>query len=155
MERTPRIDKQQEGTAKPTEKSRNSNFSRKLLLEKYTWHESTDDQRELHGNPRSELTLQNLSLHQDSDFIPHDEDSDPESLHPAYGIGTTPDLSASTSSASDQGTLAGIIGIDMDTGRVGSAASAPQRQKPYRAQHTAFILRKWCQSDSQVPYRRR
>jgi hypothetical protein len=99
-----RSNKSLEGTTKPTERPKDSNFSRKLLLEKYTCHESTDDQRELHGDPRSELAQRQ---HQDSDVTPSDEDGDHESLHPAFGFGTTPELSASDPSASDQGTLAG------------------------------------------------
>jgi hypothetical protein len=105
MERRHLTDKRQEGTAKPTGKSGKSNFSRKLLLEKYTWHESIDDQRELHGDPRLVLALQNLSLHQDSDVIP--SDGDYGYGYPVFGRGFTPHLDASASSASDQGTLAG------------------------------------------------
>jgi hypothetical protein len=105
MERTPRIDKQQEGTAKPTEKARNSSFSKKLLVEKYIYQEQPDDQRELHGDPRSKLAQQSHGQHQDSDLI--SSDGDPESLHPACGIGATSDHYASDSFVGDQGTLAG------------------------------------------------
>jgi hypothetical protein len=102
-----RSNKSLEGTTKPTGKPRNSNFSRKLLLENYTWHESTDDQRPLHGDPRSE---QSHGQHQDSDFIPSDDDSDHGSSYTAFGSGVTPDLNVSDSFASDQGTLAGDRG---------------------------------------------
>jgi len=98
MDRRSLTDKSQEGTKKPTGKPRNSNFSRKLLLENYTWHESTDDQRELHGDPRDK---------HDNDFTPSDDDSGHGYGHPGVGIGPVPDFYASTSFASDQGTLAG------------------------------------------------
>ena len=102
-----RSNKPLEGTAKPTEKARNSSFSKKLLVEKYIYQEQTDDQRELHGDPRLALAQHIHDQHQGSDFIPSDEDSDHQSLHPAVGMGVTPDLNVSASTASDQGTLAG------------------------------------------------
>ena len=71
------------------------------VLENYTF-KPTDNQRPLHGDPRSE---QSHGQHQDSDFIP--SDGDHEYIHPAFGIGATPDLNVSDSFASDQGTLAG------------------------------------------------
>ncbi len=60
--------------------------------------EPTDNQRPLHGDPRDK---------HDNDFIPSDDDSDHEYGHPGVGIGPVPDFYASTSFASDQGTLAG------------------------------------------------
>ena len=109
MEQRSRIEKQPEGTAKPTRKAG------KLCLEpwyrQYTYQEPTDNQRELHGNPRSE---QSHGQHPDSNFTPSDEESDYQSLHPASGFGTTPDLYASDPSASDQGTLAGDLRYLLD-----------------------------------------
>ncbi len=100
MERKLRIDKSREGTAKPTGKA----GPRTWELEQYIY-EPRDDQRSSHNDPRLEFALQIHGQHQDSDFIP--SDGDPQSLHPACGLGATPDLSASGPSASDQGTLAG------------------------------------------------
>ncbi len=81
-------------------------------IDKYIYKEEPrDDQRSSHGDPRLEFALQSHGQHPDSDFIP--SDSDHEALHPAFGFGTTPDLSASTSSASDQGTLAGRLSVEL------------------------------------------
>ncbi len=87
-------------TANSTEKS----GPRPWEIEQYIYKEPRDDQRSSHDDPRLEFALQSLSQHPD-DFIPSDDD--PQSLHPAVGIGPTTDLSASASFASDQGTLAG------------------------------------------------
>ncbi len=74
-------------------------------IESYIYKEEPEDaKRSSHGDPRLESALQSLSLHQD-DFIPSDDDHG--SGHPACGLGATPDLHASASSASDLGTLAG------------------------------------------------
>ena len=88
-----------DAAAKPTEKVGKSGrvSPRSWELYKYTYQEQTDDQRELHGDPRSE---QSHGQHQDSDLI--SSDGDPESFHPASGIGAPLDHYAS-----DQGTLAG------------------------------------------------
>ncbi len=66
----------------------------------YTYQEdSRDGQRPLHGDPRDK---------HDNDFIPSDDDSEHEYGLPGVGIGPVPDFYASTSFASDQGTLAGV-----------------------------------------------
>ncbi len=75
-------------------------------IESYIYKEEPEDaKRSSHDDPRLELALQRLSLHQD-DFIPSDDDHG--SGYSACGLGVTPDLHASASSASDQGTLAGV-----------------------------------------------
>ncbi len=75
-------------------------------IEQYIYQEEPrDDQRSSHDDPRLEFALQIHGQHPDGDFIP--SDGDPQSLHPACGLGATPDLHASTSSASELGTLAG------------------------------------------------
>ncbi len=102
MDRNVCRDTSQEGTAKPTEKPRTSDFSRKLVLEQYRFDESKVDQKLPHGDPRLELEQQSHSQHLEST-----SDGDHEDLHPAFGLGTTPDLEAHDPSASDQGTLAG------------------------------------------------
>ncbi len=100
MERKLRIDKLREGTAKPTGKS----GPRTWELEQYIYPEEPEDAKgSSHGDPRLEFALQSHGQHPDSDFIPSDEESDHEALHPAFGFGTTPDLSASASSTSDSG----------------------------------------------------
>ncbi len=75
-------------------------------IESYIYKEEPEDaKRSSHDDPRLELALQRLSLHQD-DFIPSDDDHG--SGYSACGLGATPDLHASASSASDLGTLAGV-----------------------------------------------
>jgi hypothetical protein len=104
MDRKPRIDKSQEGTAKPTRKSGKAG-PRPWEVSRYTHEKPRDDHRKSHGDPSLEFALQSHSQHPDSDLIPFD--SDPQSLHPAVGLGAMPDLSARGPFASDQGTLAG------------------------------------------------
>jgi hypothetical protein len=105
MERTPHRDKQQEGTAKPTGKAGKAG-PRPWEMGPYIYNEPIDDSRSSHCDPRLELAQQSHGQHQDSELIP--SDGDPEYIHPAFGIGATPDLNASSSTASDQGTLAGF-----------------------------------------------
>ncbi len=70
-------------------------------IELYIYKEEPrDGHGSSHDDPRLESALQSLSLHQD-DFIPSDDDHG--SGHPAFGLGATPDLHASASSASDSG----------------------------------------------------
>jgi hypothetical protein len=104
MDQSFRRDTSQEKTTKSTEKPRGLSFSKKLILEKYTYKEQRDDERLPHGDPNLDITLQSHSQHLEST-----SDSDPEDLHPAVGLGTTPDLQAHDPSASDQGTLAGGV----------------------------------------------
>ena len=114
MEQRSRIEKQPEGRAKPTGKAEKVGLG--PWHRPYIYQQQTGDQRELHGDPRSE---QSHGQHHDSDLI--SSDGDPEFFHPASGIGATPDLHASASSASDSGTLAGWRGQrlnDFYTGRV-------------------------------------
>ncbi len=105
MDRIPQRDQPQEGrTAKPTAKA----GQRPWEISQYIYPEEPENaKRSSHSDPRLEFALQSHGQHQDSDFIPHDEESDHQSLHPAFGFGTTPDLNASASSAGDLGTLAG------------------------------------------------
>jgi hypothetical protein len=104
MERIHHTEKPQEGTSKSTAKAGPKSWE----TSQYIYQEEPRDAP--HDDPSLESALQRLSLHQhpDSDFLPSDEDSDHEALHPAFGIGATHDLSARDSTASDQGTLAGV-----------------------------------------------
>ena len=103
MDRIPQRDKPQEGrTSKSTAKA----GQRPWETEQYIYQEEPENaKRSLHDDPRLESHGQHQ--HPDSDFIPSDEDGDHGYGYPAFGIGTTPDLSASDPSTSDQGTLAG------------------------------------------------
>jgi hypothetical protein len=96
-------------------------------IEKYTYKKETiDDNRSSHSDPRLELAQQSHGQHQDSHFI--SSDGDPASLHPAFSLDTTPDLSARASFANDQGTLAG------------GSESAPQHHRkgsPHLFNHNA------------------
>ncbi len=104
MERISQRDKSREGTSNSTAKA----GPRTWELSQYIYPEEPENaKRSSHGDPRLESTLQSHGQHPDSDFIPSDEESDHEALHPAFGFGTTPDLSASVSTTSDLGTLAG------------------------------------------------
>ena len=96
MERNFSLEKRPEGTARSTGKS----GPRRWEIEQYRYQEEpTDNQRPLHGDPRDK---------HDNDFIPSDDDSEHEYGLPGVGIGPVPDFYASTSFASDQGTLAGV-----------------------------------------------
>jgi hypothetical protein len=98
MDKIPQRDKPSEGTSKSTAKA----GPRPWEISPYTYQEEPENSKRLsHGDPR----LESHGQHLDSDFIPHDGDH--EALHPAFGLGTTHDLSARASSAGDQGTLAG------------------------------------------------
>jgi hypothetical protein len=109
MERKTHIDKRQERTGKQTKKSGKAGPSR-WEREPYMYKEELrDDQRPLHGDPRSKLERPQLDKH-DNDSS--DDDGDHRYNHPAFGISTTPDLNVSDSFASDQGTLAGDAGQD-------------------------------------------
>ena len=104
MDQIPHRDQPPERTAKTTAKAGPKPWD----LKQYTYEEQKDDQRLPHRDPRLELELQSYDQHQeqfDSDFIPSDADH-------GYGLsvsgsGFTPELYACTSTASDQGTLAG------------------------------------------------
>jgi hypothetical protein len=116
MERRLQRDQQLEGTAKPTEDAKKVD-PRPWELEKYIYQESlTDDGRSSHSDPRLELALR---LHQESDFIP--SDGDDEYGFPVCGTGFTPQLDASASTTSDQGTLAGGSKVDKARRRVNKA----------------------------------
>jgi hypothetical protein len=104
MEQRSRIEKQPEGTAKPTRKAGKAGLG-PWHYSQYKYQEQTDNQRVLYGDPREKCHGQ----HPDSNFTPSDEESDYQSLHPASGFGTTPDLYASDPSAGDQGSLAGDL----------------------------------------------
>jgi len=110
MEQRSRIEKQPEGTAKPTRKAGKAGLG-PWHYSQYKYQEQTDNQRVLYGDPREKCHGQ----HPDSNFTPSDEESDYQSLHhPASGFGTTPDLYASDPSASDQGSLAGDLRYLLD-----------------------------------------
>jgi hypothetical protein len=103
MDKIPQREKPQERTSKSTAKA----GPRPWELSPYIHQEEPENaERSSHGDPRLESTLQSHGQHSDSDFLPSDEESD-HALHPAFGLGTTHDLSARASSAGDQGTLAG------------------------------------------------
>jgi hypothetical protein len=105
MDRRHHIERQQEGTAKPTGNARKAG-PRPWEMEKYIYQEEPRDEKgSSHSDPRLELAQQNHSLHQDSHVIPHD--GDPEQIHPAFGLGATSDLYARAFTTSDLGTLAG------------------------------------------------
>ena len=146
MEQRSRIEKQPERRAKPTGKAEKVGLG--PWYGKYTYQEQTDNQRELHGDPRSE---QSHGQHQDSDLI--SSDGDPKSFHPASGIGATLDHYASDSSASDQGTLAGARWT-VTYRRHSRYASEPRRRPELRANELSYELRERRNSDSQVDYRR-
>ncbi len=101
MEQRSRIDKQQEGTVKPTGKARKSG-SRPWEIGQYIYQEPKDDQRPSHGDPRLELERPQLDEH-DNDFS--DDDGNHGSGPSVFSA--TPNLDARDPSASDQGTLAG------------------------------------------------
>ncbi len=102
MERKFSLEKRPEGTARLTGKSGLEPWYRQ-----YTYQEEPiNDQRPLHGDPRDE---------QDNDFS--DDDSDHGYGHPGVSLGPVPDFYASTSFASDQGTLAGVKGKKTDAGK--------------------------------------
>jgi hypothetical protein len=107
MDRRLQRDQQLEGTAKPKGNAVQAG-PRPWELEKYIYQESsTDDGRPSHSDPRLELAQRIHSQHQDSAFIPSDDD-DSEYGYPAFGSGFTSHLDASgSSSASEWGTLAG------------------------------------------------
>jgi hypothetical protein len=106
MDRRLQRDQQLEGTAKPTEKAKKAGPP-PWELEKYIYQESsTDDGRPSHSDPRLELAQRIHSQHQDSAFIPSDDD-DSKYGYPAFGSGFTSHLDANASSASEWGTLAG------------------------------------------------
>jgi hypothetical protein len=105
MDRRLQRDQQLEGTAKPTEKAKKAGPP-PWELKQYIYQESsTDDGRSSHSDPRLELAQQSHGQHQDSGVIP--SDADHGYGYPAFGSGFTPHLDASTSSASEWGTLAG------------------------------------------------
>jgi hypothetical protein len=80
---------------------------KKWELESYKYtKEQKDDNRSSHGDPRLEFAVQIHGQHQD-DFTSSDDDGDHGYGSPGFGIGAMSDLSASASSTSDQGTLAG------------------------------------------------
>jgi hypothetical protein len=103
MERMPHPDQSLEGMTNSTGKARKAGPP---PWEKYLYKEESKDAQESSPcDPRLELVLQTHGQHPDDDFIPSDDD--PKSLHPVFGMGSTPDFYASDPSASDQGTLAG------------------------------------------------
>ncbi len=104
MDKIPQRDKSQERKSNSTAKAGPKPWE----LAKYIYPEEPENaKRSSHDDPRLEFALQSHGQHPDSTFTSHDEESDHEALHPACGLGATPDLNASASSASDQGTLAG------------------------------------------------
>ncbi len=86
-------------TANSTEKAGKEEKAspRPWELKHYMYEEPKDAKMSSHSDPRLESHGQHLD-----GFIPSDG-----SLHPAFGLGTTPDLHANASSASELGTLAG------------------------------------------------
>jgi hypothetical protein len=136
MDRIPQREKPPERTSKSTGKAGPRTWEREQYIYK---KEPKDDTS--HGDPRLEFALQNLSLHQhlDSDVIPSDEESDHESLHPAFGFGATPELSASDPSASDQGTLAGGALLSLHSWNSGTSESGGARPLQRPLQRTRSI----------------
>jgi hypothetical protein len=121
MDRLSKRDQQPEGPAKQAVNAKKASPP-PWEMGKYIYQESsTDDGRPSHSDPRLELALQSHDLHQerfDSDFIPSDDDS--EYGPPVFGLGATPDLYASASSASEWGSLAG------DKGQTGLSVQRPK-----------------------------
>ncbi len=96
-------------TAHSTEKSAKA-APRPWEIEQYIYQEEPrDDQRSSHDDPRLEFAPPSSNRHPDGD-----SDGDPQSLHPAFGLGLTPDLHARASTASDLGTLAGASNQQID-----------------------------------------
>ncbi len=84
MNQETHIDKPRERTANRTRESGKA-CPRPWEIEQYIYKEEPrDDQRSSHSDPRLELALQSHGQHPDSDFIPHDEESDHEALHPGF-----------------------------------------------------------------------
>jgi hypothetical protein len=75
--------------------------------EPYNYEVPTNAGSSLRCDPRRDYVEQNHGPHQDLDFTPSDDDGYHGSGYPAFDLGAMPDLNASASSASDQGTLAG------------------------------------------------
>jgi hypothetical protein len=104
-----RLNRQLEGTAKPTGKAGKAGL-KPWDLKLYEYKELKGDQRLPHRDPRLEAELQSYDRHQeqfDSDFSSSDADHE-------YGLSVssssfTPQLYARTSTASELGTLAGCF----------------------------------------------
>ena len=106
MDRIPHRDKQPEGTAKPTGKAKKAGL-RPWEAHPYKLQQLEEELNAPPSNPRLELALQNLSLHQ-GDFMPYEGDGDHGCGYPAFGLGATSGLYAYTSFACELGTLAGM-----------------------------------------------
>ena len=107
MERISQSDQRPERTSKQTGKAALGPWH----YSQYKYQELTDNQRELHGDPREKSHGQLP----DSNFTPSDEESDHQSLHhPASGFGGSSDFYARDPSASDQGSLAGDLRYLLD-----------------------------------------
>jgi hypothetical protein len=114
MDRRHQTDQQLEGTAKPTGNAENAG-PRPWEMEKYIYKEEpSEEKRSLHSDPRLELAQRQ---HQESDFIPSDDD---DGYGPLSSVSAaTTDLHASAPSASDLGTLAGKKGTIYKDKRTG------------------------------------
>jgi hypothetical protein len=145
MERKAYIDKQQEGTAKPTGKAGKAG-PKPWELGPYIYTKPRDDHKLPHSDPRLEFAQQSHGLHQDRGFTPSD-DADHKHGPPAFGA--MPDLNARASTTSDQGTLAGYNPYGNPYSLVNeffmSRTSDPQHNSPRE-------LTDRRRSDSQVDY---
>jgi hypothetical protein len=125
MDRTPHIDKTQEGAAKSTGKGGKAGL-KSWEKDRYLYTKPINDKGPSHGDPRLECAPQSHGQHQD--IIP--SDGNPESPHPAFGMGAMLDLSARASTAIDQGTLAGGAFLSCLPGL--ETRSEPQHSPPHR-----------------------
>jgi hypothetical protein len=104
MDKIPHRDQQLERTTKTTAKAGPKHWD----LKQYKYKEQKGDHRMPHRDPRLEAELQSYDRHQeqfDNDFS--SSDADHGYGYPVSGSGFTPQRYARTSTASDQGTLAG------------------------------------------------
>lgn len=132
------LEKQQEGMAKK-QTGKSGKSSLEPWYYKYKHPEQTDNQRELHGDPRGESHGQHQRP--DSNFTSSDEESDHQSLHPASGFGATHDLSARDPSASDRGTLAGGAWLSSCFQGLGMF-SEPQYSPPHQQTYKKYMTEK-------------
>jgi hypothetical protein len=104
-------------------------------IQQYIYEKPKDDQRSSHSDPR----LESHGQHQiDSDFP--SSDGDYGYGLPAFGSGFTPDLSARTSTASDQGTLAG--GGSFSSNKKGETADQAESRRIREANQENFNWQK-------------
>jgi hypothetical protein len=150
MDRIPHRDKQPEGTAKPTGKAKKAGPPPwETHAYEFQQQQLAEDLDVPHSNPRFDLALQNLSLHQ-GDFMPYESDGDHGCGYPAFGLGTTSDLNASASFAGELGALAGGPGYskfyqDYKEGRARAKAEEAKRARR-NENHTYFSFPRYDES---------